>query len=127
MRAIVVEDSKAMRMILTNILHGLGFEVHEVGDGIAALDLLRKLGCPDVALVDWNMPHMNGLDLVRLIRTSEIYDPMRVMMVTTQSEVTCVQAALQAGVDEYVMKPFTADVIVEKLAMMGISVGDDAR
>lgn len=127
MRAIVVEDSRAMRIILSRILKDCGFEeVHEVGDGISALELLRKIGCPEVALVDWNMPHMNGIDLVRLIRTKAIYDGMRVMMVTTESESQSVEAALQAGADEYVMKPFTAEVIEKKLEILGFSVENDA-
>ena len=123
MRAIIVEDSRAMRKILAGILQELKFEVYEAGDGVAALELLRELGCPDLAMVDWNMPHMNGYDFARLIRTQVAYDEMKIMMVTTECDVDQVEAALRAGVDEYVMKPFTSEVIAEKLQLLGVAGG----
>ncbi|MDH5491661.1 MAG: response regulator [Myxococcales bacterium] len=124
MRALVVDDSRAMRRILSKILREVGFdEVLEAGHGLEALDVLREHGTQDLALVDWNMPEMTGYDFVRLVRTQRIYDPMRLMMVTTESETERVVAALEAGADEYVMKPFSSDIIREKLELLGISAG----
>ncbi|MFN7954425.1 MAG: response regulator [bacterium] len=123
MKAIVVDDSKAMRMILARSLRALGFDVEEAGDGRQALDKLATIDAPDLALVDWNMPEMNGLELVRAMRAESRLAAMRVMMVTTETEISHVTQALESGADEYVMKPFTADAIREKLALLGFSLG----
>lgn len=121
MRALVVDDSKAVRTILTRILDDLGFGVFQAADGVEALAELRKEK-PDLALLDWNMPNLNGLELVVAIRRQGVYDEVKLMMVTTESETHQMERALDAGADEYVMKPFTRDVIVEKLQLMGFPV-----
>jgi two-component system chemotaxis response regulator CheY len=118
-RALIVDDSRAMRTILGRILRGLGFEVVEAGDGSEALLRLEEAGGADLALVDWNMPGMNGIDLVRAVRRRAAYDTMRLMMVTAENELESVARALEEGADEYVMKPFTREVIAQKLEMMG--------
>jgi two-component system chemotaxis response regulator CheY len=118
-RALIVDDSRAMRTILGRILRGLGFEVVEAGDGSEALLRLEETGGADLALVDWNMPGMNGIDLVRAVRRRAAYDAMRLMMVTTENELESVARALEEGADEYVMKPFTREIIAQKLEMMG--------
>jgi two-component system chemotaxis response regulator CheY len=118
-RALIVDDSRAMRTILGRILRGLGFEVVEAGDGSEALLRLEEAGGADLALVDWNMPGMNGIDLVRAVRRRAAYDAMRLMMVTTENELESVARALEEGADEYVMKPFTREIIAQKLEMMG--------
>ncbi|MDH5671899.1 MAG: response regulator [Myxococcales bacterium] len=123
MRALVVDDSTAMRKILGKILKEVGFEVLEAAHGLDALQLLREVEHPELALVDWNMPEMNGYDFVRMIRTRSDFDSMRVMMVTTESELEQMQQALDAGADEYVMKPFTKEVIQEKLELLGVGGG----
>ncbi len=122
MRALVIDDSRAMRAIIGKILKELGFEVTEAGHGREGLEWLRQGGNPDIALVDWNMPEMNGLEFVQAVRADHAYDEMRLMMVTTESEVSAMMSALEAGANEYVMKPFTKDVILEKLAMLGIEL-----
>lgn len=119
MRALVVDDSKTMRRILGKMLMEIGFEVSEAGDGVEALEALRAGLKPDIALVDWNMPEMNGYDFVRLVRTRRDFDTMRVMMVTTETELSQMVKALEAGADEYVMKPFTKEIIFEKLELLG--------
>lgn len=124
MQALVIDDSKAMRTILTRTLGGLGFEVAQAADGLEALALLRR-STPEVALVDWNMPNMNGLELVVAIRRQRAYDKLKLMMVTTESEMHQMERALAAGADEYVTKPFTADVIVGKLELLGFPVALD--
>ena len=121
MRALVIDDSRATRTILRQILKEIGFEVSEAGHGREALERLKESGAPDLALVDWNMPEMNGFEFVRAVRADHAYDSMRLMMVTTETEMEQVAKALEAGANEYVMKPFTKDVILEKLDLLGIA------
>lgn len=120
MRALVIDDSRAMRSILGQILKQFGFEVTEAVNGRDGLDRLRQLGHPEVVLVDWNMPEMNGYEFVQAVRGDASYQQMPLLMVTTETEMEQVSRALHAGVNEYVMKPFTRDVIREKLAIMGV-------
>lgn len=119
MRALVVDDSKALRMLMRNILKGLGFEIFEAGHGKEALDRLAAIGNVDLALVDWNMPEMNGLDFVKAVRSDVTRDDIKIIMVTTETEMPRMVAALEAGANEYLMKPFTRDALVEKLSMVG--------
>jgi two-component system chemotaxis response regulator CheY len=119
--AMVIDDSRAMRLILRRIVTQLGFEVHEAGNGKEALDTLQSLDeVPQVALIDWNMPEMNGLEFVTAVRADERFRQMTLMMVTTESEHGQIVRALAAGAHEYVIKPFTPDAITEKLALMGL-------
>ena len=120
--ALVIDDSRAMRGILKRILLPLGFEVREAPNGRAALDLIWNEDLhPDVALVDWNMPEMNGLEFVIAVRKQKHLRQMTLMMVTTESEHSQIVRALAAGAHEYVIKPFTADAIVDKLAYLGLT------
>ena len=119
MKAIVVDDSRAMRSILKRLLTQIGFDVIEAGDGKQALDTLEQSGPVDLALVDWNMPVMTGLELIGEVRGKTRFDPMAIMMVTTETEAAQVERALAAGANEYVMKPFTKDVINDKLRLLG--------
>jgi len=121
MRAIVVDDSRATRMILKRALAREGFEVVEAGDGRQALDELEKTGPLELALVDWNMPVMTGYELIREVRSRASLNSMAIMMVTTETEASQVQRALEAGANEYVMKPFTEDMLREKLLLLGLT------
>jgi two-component system chemotaxis response regulator CheY len=119
--ALVIDDSRAMRAILSRQLRQLGFEVMEAGHGGEALERLRESpALPVLALVDWNMPHMNGLEFVRAVRARPELDALRLVMVTTETELSRVRAALDAGANEYVMKPFTTDILLGKLASVGL-------
>jgi len=120
-RALIIDDSKAMRSILGRMLRGLGFEVVEAANGRDAISRLQEVGKVDLALVDWNMPEMNGLDFIRAVRADHIYDGVLLMMVTTETEMDNVVRALAAGANEYVMKPFTPEVILEKLQIFGMA------
>ena len=124
MRALVIDDSRATRAVLKRMLTGIGYDVLEAPHGRAALDLLATEGLPDVALVDWNMPEMDGLAFVRAVRADPSLERLPLVMVTTESEPAQVVRALSAGADEYAMKPFTADVILDKLALLGLDVPD---
>lgn len=121
MLAIVIDDSRAMRMILHRLLAGLGFDVWEADNGRTALDLLIGADrVPELALIDWNMPVMNGLEFVAEARRRPHWRTMTLMMVTTESEHQQIVRALAAGAHEYVVKPFTADGIEHKLALLGL-------
>jgi two-component system chemotaxis response regulator CheY len=103
------------------MLQGFGFEVLEAGNGREGLERLKENGTIDLALVDWNMPEMNGLDFIRRVRAEQSYDGVLLMMVTTETEKENVVRALVAGANEYVMKPFTQEVILEKLQIFGMA------
>ena len=120
MQALVVDDSRAMRAILTRLMTGLGFEVSQAGDGAQALAVLAAGLRPDVALVDWNMPVMDGLTFVRTVRSRQELRDIPLMMVTTESEQGQIVRALAAGAHEYVIKPFSDEVIAGKLALLGL-------
>lgn len=121
MRALLIDDSRAIRSIIRKILAEMGFEVSEACHGLEALDRLEEVDKTDLVLVDWNMPVMNGIDFVRAVRADRAYDDMQLMMVTTESGIEQMVEALEAGADEYVMKPFTKDVLQEKIGLLGVS------
>jgi len=118
LQAMVVDDSKAIRMILSRSLSDLGYDVCSAADGSEALSLMRE-GI-SLILVDWNMPRMNGLEFVKQLRADPRYSPVTVMMVTTETEVEQMVKALEAGANEYVMKPFTKEIIEDKLRLLGL-------
>lgn len=120
MRALVIDDSRTVRLIIGKVLAELGLEVIEAGNGREGLERLDE--CPDagVVLVDWNMPEMNGLEFIRAVRARREYDRVRLVMVTTETEQGQVIRALEAGADEYVMKPFTRDILVAKLSLLDV-------
>lgn len=120
MRALVIDDSTTMRRILGRMLRQIGFEVAEAGNGCEGLERLRQAADTDVVLVDWNMPEMDGLAFIRAVRADSAFDSVRLMMVTTESDLSRVATALEAGADEYVMKPFTEEIIREKLQLLGV-------
>ena len=120
MHALVVDDSRAMRSILARLMTGLGFEVTQAGDGAQALSVLDEGLRPDVALVDWNMPVMDGLTFIKTVRGREDLRDIALMMVTTESEQAQIVRALAAGAHEYVIKPFSDEVIAEKLVLLGL-------
>ncbi len=122
MKALVVNDSRAMRTIIGQILKGIGFEIVEAGNGKEGLERLGAGQLPRLAMVNWNMPEMNGLDFVKAVRRRPEFNAMRILMVTTETEMTRMAEALAQGVDEYVMKPFTKDVILQKLEQLQIEV-----
>ena len=125
MLALVVDDSSAMRKIISRILANLGFEVVEAENGRAALDVLESGTVPDIALVDWNMPVMDGLELVHEVRANDAWRTVSLMMVTTESEQSQIVRALAAGAHEYLIKPFTPDSIADKLELLGMVPGGE--
>ena len=120
MRALVIDDSRAMRRIVSSILEGIGFEVRDAGNGREGLDVLNEGWVPDLATVDWNMPVMDGLQFVAAVRSNPAWRSLTLMMVTSESEHTQIVRALAAGAHEYMIKPFTADAMRDKLALLGL-------
>lgn len=117
MQALIVDDSRATRRMVGRILRELGFEVAEAANGREALARLAAAP-PDLALVDWNMPELDGYELLCVVRRNPDWASVRILMVTTETEMSRMVRALEAGADEYIMKPFTTDVIREKLELL---------
>jgi len=121
-KILVVDDSRTIRTIIRRILLELGYEVCEAGNGIEALQVIEaERASVELVLADWNMPEMNGFDLLKQLRQDPGLSSLKVVMVTTETEIENMAAALEAGADEYVMKPFTKDILTEKLALVGFA------
>ncbi|MBI5849250.1 MAG: chemotaxis response regulator CheY [Nitrospirae bacterium] len=115
MKFLVVDDFSTMRRIVKNILKQLGYEnIDEAEDGAQAFSKLQN-GEYDFVVSDWNMPNMDGLELLKKIRSDERLKAMPVLMVTAEAEKDKVITAIQAGVNNYIVKPFTAEVLKEKM------------
>lgn len=122
MRALVVDDSRVMRALLVRILTELGFDVSVARDGREGLERLKALGTVDLAVVDWRMPGMTGIEFVMAVRSDHAWDGVPVIMVSSETDPSQLARALAAGANEYVMKPFTKDVIRGKLEMLGLDL-----
>ena len=119
-KALVIDDSSTVRSIISKMLTSVGIESVQAGNGQEALTMLAGTTGVTVAFVDWNMPIMSGIEFVRQTRKQEKYNSVKLIMVTTETEMQQVQLALECGVDEYIMKPFTKEMFEEKLSMLGI-------
>jgi two-component system chemotaxis response regulator CheY len=122
-KALVVDDSRTMRRILGRMLEDFGYTVFQAGHGLEGLEVIEReseAGPFTLILADWNMPEMNGLDFVRALRKDARSHATAVMMVTTETQVEQMVKALAAGASEYVMKPFTKEVIEDKLRILGL-------
>jgi two-component system, chemotaxis family, chemotaxis protein CheY len=120
-RALVVDDSQATRSILATMLDELGFDVEEACDGADAIAVLRKEMTFDVLLVDWRMPNVDGVQFVHAVRHDPFYNQeVRLIMVTSVDEPNLMVNALAAGANEYLMKPFTKEMLADKLTLVGM-------
>jgi two-component system chemotaxis response regulator CheY len=120
-KALVVDDSRTIRTILKRILAEMGYEVCEAANGVEALQVIAvEKADLELVLADWNMPEMNGLEMLKQLRQNPELSDVKVVMVTTEAELGHMASALDAGADEYVMKPFTKDILKEKLELIGI-------
>jgi two-component system, chemotaxis family, chemotaxis protein CheY len=115
MIALVVDDSAAMRRMQQKALESLGFVVQVAKDGHEAMSVLQAMAACDLVLTDWHMPELDGLGLVREIRKQARYAKLRVIMVTSDAVLGSVQLALDAGVDDFLMKPFSPDALAERI------------
>ena len=120
-KALVVDDSRTIRTILKRILLELGYEVFEAADGREALAVIDTQGdSVSLVLTDWNMPEMDGLELLKRLRQNPQLSLLKIIMVTTETELDRMVSALDAGANVYVMKPFTKEILREKLELVGI-------
>jgi|KBSMisStandDraft_5_1062788.scaffolds.fasta_scaffold1303249_1 two-component system chemotaxis response regulator CheY len=120
MQALVVDDSAAVRGLLSEHLRQLGFEVEQAATGFEALAKVQTLQELAVVLLDWTMPGMDGLEVLRRVRADGRYAAVPVVMVTTEGELPFVDDAFNAGASEYLMKPFDAQTLLEKLLLLGV-------
>jgi two-component system chemotaxis response regulator CheY len=118
MRVLIVDDSRTMRKYLAAIVRDFQFESEQAADGQEALECLAGSDF-DLALVDWDMPRIDGISLVRMVRSEPRFDPMKLMMLTAHSSMDSVCEALNTGADDYLMKPVTAAMLGEKLKLLG--------
>ena len=120
MRALVVDDSKASRSIVARALRDLKFECDEAANGAEAIERLTFGPRPDVVTVNWHMPVMDGIELVRRLREHPRHRDLRLLMISTESDRTRIDSALAAGADDFVSKPFTPDALARKLVGLGV-------
>ncbi|MBF0251625.1 MAG: response regulator [Alphaproteobacteria bacterium] len=116
----IVDDSKVIRMVARKILAELGFETPEAADGQQALDQCKQ-AIPDAVLLDWNMPVMDGITFLRELRALPGGDKPVVVFCTTENDIEHIQAAIEAGANEYIMKPFDSEIIQAKFAQVGLT------
>ena len=115
---LIVDDSRVIRKVARHILEGMGFSVDEAGDGREALERCED-AMPDVILLDWNMPVMSGIEFIKLLRQRGHGDQPKVVFCTTENDIAHIRAAIDAGADEYVMKPFDRETLQIKLQLVG--------
>ena len=116
---LVVDDSKVIRRVARRILEELKFEIDEAVDGSDAWEQCQ-VKMPDVVLLDWNMPVMNGFDFLRQLRGSDVPKQPIVVFCTTENDLAHIRAAIDAGANEYIMKPFDREIIEAKLSQVGL-------
>ena len=121
MKALIIDDSRTMRRLLASYLSAYSADIVEAEDGLQALEQLRQHAPLDLALVDWDMPNMNGLDFVKAVRADDSYAMMKILMVTSHNTMEDVGQALEAGATDFLMKPMTEEMVHDKLQMLGVT------
>jgi len=128
MKILVIDDEANARMLLSDIFEDLGWEMEEAEDCLEGLDKIKSLGPFDLVLVDWKTPRMTGLDFTKNVRSNPDFQSIPLIMVTGLNDMESVADALEVGINEYLMKPFTPEMIFSKLRLVGLEVpGDDGN
>lgn len=123
MTVMIIDDAVTVRMMTKTFLQDLGFtQIRVAENGVEALELLEGLESLDLVLVDWNMPYMNGLDFIQNLRTKPGFQDTKILMITTETAMEKVIEALEAGANEYMMKPFNKEMLINKLQILGLNV-----
>ena len=117
---LVVDDSRVIRQVAVKFLKGFGFQVAEAENGHAAVEFCRK-AVPEFILLDWNMPEMDGITCLRTIRAMDLLPRPSVVMCTTENGLAKIREALEAGADEFIMKPYDREVLLDKLVQIGLA------
>ena len=120
MRALVIDDSRATRSCIKRMLSAIGFEVEEAAHGGEGLESLRTSPAFDVVFVDWNMPEMNGIEFLETVRADPDLPKVTTLMVSSVTDIEQMTTALDAGADDYLMKPFNAESLLDKLDLIGV-------
>lgn len=120
MRMLIIDDSSTMRGYLAAIAADLGVASEQAPDGAAALERLERRPSFEVALVDWDMPRMDGIEFVRAVRARPEFSDLKLMMVTSHNGMQDVRAALACGADDFLMKPLDTEMVAEKLQILGL-------
>ncbi|QLC24309.1 response regulator [Parasphingopyxis algicola] len=121
-KCLVVDDSKVIRKVACHMLETLDFAVEEAADGSEALDSVKR-AVPDVVLLDWNMPVMDGMQFLKALRDLGLDNPPKVIFCTTENDIDHIREAMDAGADEYIMKPFDRETLQSKLELVQIGTG----
>ena len=122
--ALIVDDSRVVRKVARRILESLNFSCREAEDGLLACEACKE-EMPEMVLLDWNMPNMSGIEFLVELRKMPGGDAPKVIFCTTENDMSHIQQAMQAGANEYIMKPFDNDIIKFKLATVGIAVAEE--
>jgi two-component system, chemotaxis family, chemotaxis protein CheY len=120
-KILLVDDARTVRLICRRVVSAMGFESLEAENGEVALQIVRDNADLDLILLDWHMPVMDGITFLRTLRSDRTLAQPRVVMCTTQNDIQDISDALTAGADEYIMKPFTEEIIREKLLEAGVN------
>lgn len=116
---LIVDDSRVVRKVAARIAHDLGFECREASDGQSAYEFCEE-AMPDAIILDWNMPVMSGIELLEKVRQMENGNHPKVIVCTTENDISYIQRAMQAGANEYIMKPFDSEIIESKFIQIGL-------
>jgi two-component system chemotaxis response regulator CheY len=117
---LVVDDSRVIRQVAVSFLKGFGFQVAEAENGRAAVEFCNK-SVPEFILLDWNMPEMDGITCLRKIRSMELQPRPSVVMCTTENGLAKIREAMEAGADEFIMKPYDREILLDKLVQIGLA------
>lgn len=120
MKALIIDDSRTMRRLLSSYISEFTGEIVEAEDGIDGLERLKQHSPVDITLVDWDMPRMSGLEFVKSVRSNPVYSEMKILMVTSHNTIEDVGQALEAGATDFLMKPMTEEMVADKLRVLGV-------
>lgn len=120
MKVLIIDDSRTMRRLLASYITSVTSAIIEAEDGVHAMEQLRLNTPLDLALVDWDMPRMNGLEFVKAVRANPAYAEMKILMVTSHNTMEDVGQALEAGATDFLMKPMTEEMVTDKLRLLGM-------
>jgi two-component system chemotaxis response regulator CheY len=121
MKAMIIDDSRTMRRLLASYIANYSMDVVEAEDGLNALEKLQGIDVPALALVDWDMPRMCGLDFIKTVRADPDYADMKILMISSHNTIEDVGQALAAGATDFLMKPMTEEMLHDKLQMIGVA------
>lgn len=121
MRVLVVDDSRAIRHAIGEVMQDIGFEVKGASNGAEALECMQQMGTPDLVMTDWNMPAMDGIEFTKAVRSNPQHSKLPLVLVASRCDIDRISIALSAGISDYILKPFTSSIVSQKLQSLGLS------